>query len=335
VALVAGLAVCGRAQAEEASGAATQAQAASPAFPPRAISLELMAGYNLPVGDVGVGAAFDVTRYLALIGAAGKSGPGWHAALSSRLRLRLWGPLLGDVALGFSYASKRKEKGELTEGQVTEWIFSKQWAPQFRFDPEIGLSYHPLPRLAIRVFGGLGISLNSPKCDYWDRTGASQTDGPCDAAIIPANLQHRDRLFPYVGVSLSTAAEPLGDEPQAWGRRENKGRWYGWQIIPGDVAALTLALVGQQYTTPERVGFLYLFSGSTAHLLHDRPGMAAISTVGRLALAYFGALIGGAEGAPPGDDHFDKKGTIIGLAVGMGIAALVDELLLARERSEW
>ena len=208
-----------------------KAPASAAAFPPRAVSFDLMVGRNGPAGDLAVGLAVDVTRHIALAAAVGvdERGEYFRAALSSRLRLRLFGPLFGEVSLGVSYGSQTERGASQQLAQVTEWIFSKHWAPQYRADPEIGLSLRFIPRLAIRAFGGLGIPLNSPSCSYFSRGGVDLSDVPCNLPEIPRDLQSRDHLFPYAGVAVSAAAASLGSEPQEWGGLQRKDRWYGWQ----------------------------------------------------------------------------------------------------------
>ena len=100
--------------------------------------------------------------------------------------------------------------------------------------------------------------------------------------------------------------------------------------MPGDVGAIALAAVGRGGWV-DLATFLNYGPSVVVHLLHDRPQIAAASLALRFALAYFGGLAGGAAAAPAGSDKFDPRGGTVGTVVGMGIAALIDEILLARD----
>ena len=300
--------------------------------PPRALSVEIMLGHNAPAGDLAVGLVVDLSRHLSVAGAAGLDPRGeyFRAALSSRLRLHLIGPLSGDVSLGFSYGTQTDRGDGLTTSEGTQWSLSKTWRPQFRADPELGLSYRPFSRLALRAFAGVGLPLNRPSCRYFSKGTVNLSETSCDSSEIPEGLRSRYQVFPYAGAAVSVAAVPLGADEQSWGSLKRPDRWYGWQILPVDAAALAVAAFGYGHRTLVfPAGFVVLTAAPAVHLLHDNPQRALASLAMRVAMAYVGTLAGGAAGAEPHSDRLSAGGAAVGMLVAMGLASLVDDLLLA------
>ena len=155
---------------------------------------------------------------------------------------------------------------------------------------------------------------------------ASAADGASAATPAPAT-------------SSTTATAPL-PAPSA---TASKRTWYGWQILIADGVDVPIlgAFIAQQIgphpgndTTVHAVfgtiGLtLFLVPAPVIHAVHGQPGRAVGSGVLRLVFPSVGAVIGLFS-----DNDLQVGGVLEGAALGMGLAAILDDALLAWKEPE-
>jgi hypothetical protein len=136
---------------------------------------------------------------------------------------------------------------------------------------------------------------------------------------------------------LSTA--PVSSEP------EQTSRWYGSWGLAVDGVALTFASLGLFDGNAPLclVGAgIYLIGTPLIHVRHHQPGRAAGSFLLRAGLPALAALVGYDAGVASwtddhtSDSHNDRMslgigGFLLGALAGGAVAAVIDDLLLARE----
>jgi hypothetical protein len=141
------------------------------------------------------------------------------------------------------------------------------------------------------------------------------------------------------------ADEASSEDPQKADQPQTESRWYGYQTLATDGAALAFGLLSAKTdgATPRGIfGTLalgsYLAGGPIVHLGNGHPGKALGSFGLRTAVPVTAALLGGALGAAAStNDGFlgNLPGTIEGMALGLMVgvvtASVVDAAVLARE----
>ena len=109
----------------------------------------------------------------------------------------------------------------------------------------------------------------------------------------------------------------------ARGEEPPPARWYGWQLMLADVAAVGVLTLGAGIDSDGVMlaGYgAYVINGTVIHLVHDRRGHAALSGVLRGGLPLtFGLL---AAAACDEDDEDRQSFDIIGCGAQVGGAAL-------------
>ena len=119
-----------------------------------------------------------------------------------------------------------------------------------------------------------------------------------------------------------------------------KPRWYGWQTLVADGAALAALMVGASYAAKDSplsgMGLgIYLLGAPTVHMVHDRAGVGLASFGMRVAAPVVGAAIG--VGMADCDSSREDRGWCgmnegaVGLLIGAGAAIAIDAAVLARK----
>ena len=157
-----------------------------------------------------------------------------------------------------------------------------------------------------------------------------------DGGFAPSTTATAQPPAPPAPSTTATAPPPA---PSA---TASKRTWYGWQILIADGVDIPIigAFIAQQIgphpgndTTAHAVfgtiGFtLFLVPAPVIHAVHGQPGRAVISGVLRLVLPSLGAVIGLFS------DNVQVGGVLEGSAIGMGLAAILDDALLAWKEPE-
>lgn len=136
------------------------------------------------------------------------------------------------------------------------------------------------------------------------------------------------------------------------------GGWYGWQTFIADaVDAVALVAIGTQTSGATTTAlapftyFVFLAGGPVVHLAHGQPNAAGISAAVRIVFPLLGGLIGSAipqcQPPPPSPNSFlgnsldgldclgpQLQGFAYGAAVGMGVAAVFDDAVVAWNRPD-
>ncbi|HET7500094.1 MAG TPA: hypothetical protein VFK02_03800 [Kofleriaceae bacterium] len=116
---------------------------------------------------------------------------------------------------------------------------------------------------------------------------------------------------------------------------------YGWQIVVSDVLAIGLAVTNDGTAVPLG-GLTYLLGGPIIHGMHGEGGRAAGSLALRVGLPVLGALAGRkllrpGSGCAQDDEGCGESpeigGLIVGGAIGLATAMIVDAALVARPRT--
>jgi hypothetical protein len=138
--------------------------------------------------------------------------------------------------------------------------------------------------------------------------------------------------MPY-GAAYDYSAPEEEEEPR-------KSRWYGWQTLTTDGAALTLVVLSA--TQDQDAGPLlalglgaYAAGGPIVHWAHGRAGVGFGSLGIRIGAPIVGVAIGSAMAdCPEREDRGSWCGAgemALGLLVGVGSAMAIDAAVLARE----
>lgn len=120
-------------------------------------------------------------------------------------------------------------------------------------------------------------------------------------------------------------------QPQEKKPTELETAWYGYQIAGADVAVgASVVLIG-----PAALYGL-LLTGPAVHVLNGQGGRALASFALRGGGVLGGVLIGGllSEDCHGSDGCLVKTGVVVGAAVGLGFAALVDWLALGQKKTD-
>lgn len=142
--------------------------------------------------------------------------------------------------------------------------------------------------------------------------------------------------------------EPESEHPPAQSTADDTTpemteRWYGWQSLSADGAALLLLIAAgassdQRNQLPAVFGYgslgVYLLGGPVSHFAHDNPGRA----LGSLAMRAGLPLAFGAAGSQledcSGDEGYDLcgiVGALLGGTLGIATAITIDAALLSYE----
>jgi hypothetical protein len=133
----------------------------------------------------------------------------------------------------------------------------------------------------------------------------------------------------------SAAAPSVADFTKSPHSSAPKTRWYGWQIIPIDAAALgviavALALGEDAVPAPAVIALgAYAVGGPIVHLVHGRPLIALGSFGLRVGMPAVGALVGSAGENCKDDKCTGGWPTAVGGLVGAITAMSLDAALLA------
>lgn len=121
------------------------------------------------------------------------------------------------------------------------------------------------------------------------------------------------------------SAQPVGAPPP--------GEWYGWQVFLVDALGYTVAIVDWDHGGAPGAGLLVL-GGPIVHLLHAEKLTAPASLGVRLTFGAMGVAIGGASSEPCEGSGFTGctfHSAMIGGAIGLGVASIIDGGIFARE----
>ena len=138
----------------------------------------------------------------------------------------------------------------------------------------------------------------------------------------------------------ASAAEPNGSLAERTTRE-----WYGWQTLAADVPgvlAMSAGAASSGRPLAPVLGYggmaLYALAPPIVHLVHRRPGTAAVDLALRTATPLVGIGIGFVVGAFTANagDLFDVllrpvEGATYGMAIGAATAIAIDAAVLARE----
>jgi hypothetical protein len=166
-------------------------------------------------------------------------------------------------------------------------------------------------------------------------------EAPSSPAKEPGLSCAKAKLIKQSSVAASAEqASPVDDDPAAG--EEPRYRWYGWQTLSTDAAALALALLagtssgaGISSSAGEALGWLalgtYGLGAPAVHFVHRNPGRALGSFGIRLGMPIAGAFAGASLAS--GCDGFlcEASGAALGLLIGVGGAVAIDAAVLARE----
>jgi len=120
-------------------------------------------------------------------------------------------------------------------------------------------------------------------------------------------------------------------------------RWYGLEILTADAGAFAL-LAGAALAADHSDGLAealavgslatYVVGGPMVHALHGNVGRALGSGALRAGAPIVGAFLGAASEDCSGGDFCGIEGGVIGFAVGVGTAIIIDSALIAHETVE-
>jgi len=108
-----------------------------------------------------------------------------------------------------------------------------------------------------------------------------------------------------------------------------EGESYRWQIAAADATSFALALTGNR-TALGAAGLTYLLGSPIIHGVHGQPARAGGSLALRLALPFFGAVVGAAADRCDGCDEGPIAGIFLGFGAGILGAMIIDNALIAQ-----
>jgi hypothetical protein len=165
-------------------------------------------------------------------------------------------------------------------------------------------------------------------------TSLSLAPAPATAAeAAGAPLRFGTRELPRApGAASKPSAPPLADVP-------TRSRWYGWQTLLADGAAIEGALAISWASGESTLGAVAFFAGVYAlgapavHLVNGNPGRAAGSFGLRLAAPTIGGLVGSSMGSCERFGGCSSQVYMVsGVVLGYLSAVVVDATVIARER---
>jgi hypothetical protein len=310
---------------------------------PRSTFVEFDAGVRTPVGNDGVVVGLDVLPRLELSVGAGidheyfevTSMPrSLQLSVLGRYRVYARGGTSVAVGLGLSRGDQTTEQSDGSSHVLTVWKSA------FRANVELSIEHRFPNRAQLRAFAGMGLPLSNPVGCWSEQVGGSPNydDVPCDSTPIPSGYDEgRARLLPYAGLAVGYAVardRPNGPAPAV--------RWYGWQLLAFDVAAVLIPTVayetrnGRMSQGAQRLAavaydsapMIYLGGAPAVHAAHHRYGRMTASLALRALLPVLAYVVATPKCTNDGCDAADRHGIKAGF-VAAGIAATVDDLLLA------
>lgn len=151
-----------------------------------------------------------------------------------------------------------------------------------------------------------------------------------------------------VALCLSTSATAIAQTslPAPLSEAESKppdarSRWYGWQILGTDAAAVLLLMAaGAGNEKANHTEWLaipaagsYVFGGPIVHSAHGNPGRAGISLGMRVGLPLLGILVGGlGDTCSSAEDNCIRASAALGGLLGLVTAVTVDTVVLPWEK---
>jgi hypothetical protein len=120
--------------------------------------------------------------------------------------------------------------------------------------------------------------------------------------------------IPLAPPSMTAPHEPAPAPPAA------SKQWYGWQILIGDAAVLTVATVTQNPS----VAYGWVGSGAIVHLFHGNAHWSFASAALRAGLPIVGAIVGVASAEGCKGDWCGFGPLIAGGVIGMVSAEAID-----------
>lgn len=158
--------------------------------------------------------------------------------------------------------------------------------------------------------------------------------------VVPAP-QTRDRADGDEAPQAGVVGAPQATEADEGGTEKPlRSRWYGWQTLATDGAAVALFATGVAASSGELAAFSgapFALGGPIVHLAHRRGGAAAASLGIRLGLATSGFFVGAAMKSCGPSSEEDTgyacglNAAAIGVLAGAGVAMIIDTAFLARE----
>jgi hypothetical protein len=133
-----------------------------------------------------------------------------------------------------------------------------------------------------------------------------------------------DAPRPIVPPTATVHARPRAQPAEAHVARGTRLRWYGYQIIATDLAALVTSAASPGYGS-----LLYLSGGPFVHLLHGNYAEAAGSAGLRLGLPVAGLHLGLLA---PADSGWDELGNMLRGAMLGSLSAVVIDSAIAFKR---
>lgn len=165
-------------------------------------------------------------------------------------------------------------------------------------------------------------------------TPSSVPNAPSVEVPPPPLTVAPEPLPPRQPAVVAAPRQPPAPEPP-----REYSRWYGWQTLLSDSAALTLLFAVGAVDLGDGAGKfvgaslgMYLTGGPVIHATHGNWGRAA----GSLGLRVGAPLLGGALGSSleecsSGEDFCGLAGAVLGGTLGILTAVTVDSAALARE----
>jgi hypothetical protein len=179
-------------------------------------------------------------------------------------------------------------------------------------------------------------------------TPATNSDAVAPQSLAPAPPpppeEHSERPAPDTKAERS-ASVPASPQPATTPvplvRLNPERRWYGWQILLTDGAAVaSVAASGQGVGWSAVSSALYLGGGPVVHFVHGNVAKGFGSLGIRVGIPLGGALLGGAIGLVAwgsngcGDSlclFSPQGGAIVGAGIGLIATSIVDVVVLAHE----
>lgn len=127
--------------------------------------------------------------------------------------------------------------------------------------------------------------------------------------------------IPLAPPSMVAPRDPATAPPAA------SSQWYGWQILISDAAVFGFAGLTQN----PNIAYGWIGGGTIVHFSHGNFGRGLASAALRVALPVVGLYLGSASASGCHGDWCGYGEVIVGGAIGMASAEVIDVALLARD----